>query len=102
MLVYSQGIKAHYREGAWRVYIHEAIRSTSEKRPFITRKEWIPYDMDRSTLRILPTDTPDCCIVISDYSSRGPSRGWQPRAEDLAADDWIVCGGSLIPKASRE
>ena len=84
------------------MYIHEAIQSTTAKKPFITRKAWLPSDVTRAIIRVLPTNTPDCCLMISDYSSRGPIRGWQPRADDLSADDWVVCCGSLYPKAAKE
>lgn len=84
------------------MYIHEAINNTTPKKPFITRLSWVLGDIEKLTMRILPTNTPDCCVMVSDYSSRGPCRGWQPRAEDLAADDWVVCFGSFSTKASRE
>ena len=83
------------------MFIHEAIKAPTTKKPFITRKAWMLNDIDRAIIRILPTDTPDGCIMVSDYSSRGPCRGWQPRAEDLVADDWVVCSVSLCSKASR-
>lgn len=84
------------------MFIHEAISRITDKKPFITRKAWRLEGSNREIVRILPTSTPDCCVMVSDFSSRGPCRGWQPRSEDLVADDWIVCAGSLSPKASRE
>lgn len=64
--------------------IYIAIKATTEKRPFITRIAWAGLQ-----IKILPTDSPDCCI-ISSLSGRNPRRGWQPTAEDLTAEDWIT------------
>lgn len=77
------------------MYIHEAIKATTESRPFITRKSWIVDDSEKSMVKILPTSTPDCCIMVSDFSKMRPSRCWQPRKDDLTADDWFPCHGSL-------
>ena len=84
------------------MYIHEAIAATTENQRFITRKAWLPVSSEKAIIRILPTNTPDGCVMISDYSSRGPSRGWQPRLDDLIAKDWIICRGNLYPKAQAE
>lgn len=64
--------------------IIEAIKSTTENRPSITRTAW-----GEMQVKIRPTNTPDCCI-ISSLSGSNPSRGWQPTAEDLTAEDWIT------------
>lgn len=64
--------------------IIEAIKSTTENRPSITRTAWAEMQ-----LKIRPTNTPDCCI-ISSLSGSNPRRGWQPTAEDLTAEDWIT------------
>lgn len=61
-----------------------AIKATTEKRPFITRTAWADPG-----IKIRPTDSPECCIISSPYCAR-PSRGWQPTAEDLTAEDWIT------------
>ena len=84
------------------MYIHEAINSTTKKKPFITRKAWFLVETQFPIIRILPTSTPDCCLMTSDYSSRGPCRGWQPRSDDLVADDWVICSGSLSSKSAKE
>lgn len=63
-----------------------AIKATTEKRPFITRTAWAGQG-----IKIRPTDSPECCIISSPYCAR-PSRGWQPTAEDLTAEDWITTG----------
>ncbi len=64
--------------------IIEAIKSTTENRPSITRTAWAEMQV-----KIRPTNTPDCCI-ISSLSGSNPRRGWQPTAEDLTAKDWIT------------
>lgn len=64
--------------------IIEAIKSTTENRPSITRTAW-----GEMQVKIRPTNTPDCCI-ISSLSGSNPRRGWQPTAEDLTAEDWIT------------
>ena len=92
---------AETAEGGESVYIHEAIMNTTRKKPFITRKAW---DMDFSELpiiKLLPTDTPDCCLIVSECSAHGPRRGWEPKAADLIADDWYPCYGNFSTKASR-
>lgn len=78
------------------MFIHEAILSRSQGEPYITRKSW-DYPATESVeaaIMILPTDTPDCCIIMS-VNGKNPCRGWQPTAEDLAADDWVVTRGAL-------
>lgn len=43
--------------------------------------------------KIKPTNTDARCIV-SGWNGENPSKhGWQPSAEDLRADDWIVVDG---------
>lgn len=76
------------------VFIHEAIAARSTENPFITRKSWNCVDgiWCHAGLRILPSDTPDCCLILSAYSNRRASRGWQPTASDLTADDWEPAG----------
>ena len=76
------------------MYIHEAINARSAEKPHITRLSWT-YTLDGFKvlpISINPTDTPDGCVLVT-RASRTPCRGWQPRAEDLAADDWepVAC-----------
>ena len=40
-------------------------------------------------IKILPTNTSDCCLVISDESDQVGKR-WNPNASDLIATDWEV------------
>lgn len=71
--------------------ISEAIQARTEQKPFITRKKWRSEfsTWQAADIKIQPTDSPDCCIVMSRVN-KSPSRGWQPTAEDLLADDWYV------------
>lgn len=71
------------------MYIHEAISKISYKTPFITRKSWQRIT-DRpcpASVKIQPSNSPDCCIVFS-VSMQRPSPRWNPTADDLTASDW--------------
>lgn len=73
------------------MYIHEAVAEALECNAYITRKSWShvtnkPCD---AAVKILPTDTPDGCIIES-VTRKNPCYGWRPGAEDLTANDWIV------------
>lgn len=73
-----------------RVYIHEAIKATSKRKPFITRRAWggiVTNEAHKTAIKIQPTDTPAGCVVVSEVT-KDLRPGWTPRAEDLAADDW--------------
>lgn len=43
----------------------------------------------RDVAKIKVTDMLDHCILMG-IDSKLPPQGWQPRAEGLMADDWIV------------
>lgn len=75
--------------------IHEAITAADDTKQFITRKTWELDGTEKHVAKILPTNTPDGCIITSDFSKMRPARGWQPRMEDLLADDWYPCYGTL-------
>lgn len=64
--------------------ICEATRKAVEENKYISREA----HSGCVVIKIKPTNTPDCCI-ISD-GKQIPRRGWQPQAEDLTADDWVV------------
>ncbi len=72
------------------MHLHEAVQSRTVEKPFIARRSWrdelAPCFF--TDVKLLPTDSPDCCILQSRISRKGPCRGWQPTAEDLTADDW--------------
>lgn len=71
--------------------IQEAIRLAIKSGEFITRstKDFEPF-------RILPTDNYDCLIVYLAKGYEGnlnnfiPGKRWNPKAEDLLANDWEV------------
>ena len=48
----------------------------------MTRTPW------KGHLHIKPTDWPECCLVQA--KEQAPCPRWQPKAEDLMADDWEV------------
>lgn len=64
------------------MYIHEAVMKANRIDGYIARLEWM------GDIMVKPTDTDSCCIIESNINP--PSRGWQPFAEDLIADDWVV------------
>jgi len=71
------------------VNIHEAIMARTHEKPYITRRDWgyITVNPVAVSIKILPTNSPDGCVVES-VSAEGPRSGWQPTAGDLAAEDW--------------
>lgn len=74
--------------------IYQAVAAASKKTPFITRAAWRGVITDEpvsGAIKIQPTNTPSGCIV-HDEATKIIRPGWQPRAEDLAADDWSVVG----------
>ena len=77
--------------GGEQMTISEAIKARTEEKPYITRKAWNIkiFDCRAVELKIMPTDTPECCIITSRVAI-SPRRGWQPQLEDLIADDWGV------------
>ena len=72
--------------------INEAVKATTPRTPYIRRKSWdYPVTTPGIPFKILPTDSPDCCVAYS-IAAKSPCRGWQPTAGDLIADDWEVVG----------
>ena len=77
------------------MYIQEAVKESMEKGKWIRQKR---HQEDSGIeLRILPTDTDDCCIIASFDKKTGietrRSRRWNPSANDLTAGDWEVIEG---------
>ncbi len=66
------------------MYIQEAVKKTVEEKLFITRKN---KEIFRD-IKIKPTNTSRACEVYRNNSLSVPR--WNPQAEDLMADDWIV------------
>lgn len=74
------------------MYIHEAIKKALAENKCITT----PYE-GRVYFKIKPTNNPeDNCILIRADGTPAPkqidglSHGWQPNAEALISDKWIV------------
>lgn len=72
------------------INIHEATAYASENNAFITRKIWsrvITSNPVRTAIKLQPTNTPSGCFVYDGVTNNIRS-GWQPRAEDLLAEDF--------------
>ncbi len=69
--------------------IIEAIAARTTDKNGITRESWTT-PTEKFRVAILPTQTPDCCIICSNVN-RSPYRGWQPTLDDLTATDWVPC-----------
>ncbi len=69
------------------MFIYQAVEKAIKEGKYITRENcfW------GGIVKIKPTNTCDCCIAVALDKKNPPRRGWQPKAEDLMADDWYVC-----------
>lgn len=69
--------------------IYEAIKARTPQKASIRRKSWqyITNGPCTAAVKIQPTNSPDKCVVES-MGTKEVRSGWQPRAEDLLADDW--------------
>lgn len=65
--------------------ISEAILIAMKEGKYIYRVS----EIETGPLYIIPTNTIDCCIIISDSTNEVGKR-WNPTANDLIADDWAV------------
>ena len=72
--------------------IYEALKSRTADKPFITRETWMqdcrPLGIYR--VKILATNSPDCCLIQSRFRQREPTPRWNPTGADLQAEDWII------------
>lgn len=66
------------------MFIHEAVKQALETDGWIVREGIEIFE----TLAIKPTNTGFNCIVKSRLTKEAPC--WNPSAEDLMADDWVV------------
>lgn len=67
------------------MYIHEAVTKAMETKKFISRSGnglW-------SKIKLWPTNGDDGFVVHYALNNT-PCHRWQPRAEDLVANDWVV------------
>ena len=60
-------------------------QAIAEGKQMTRRNTW--WGIGKCRIKIKPTDTVDCCVVTD--GKKGSPR-WNPQAEDLIADDWIV------------
>lgn len=62
--------------------IKEAIEIAMQKNAYVTRRQW------NNGVVIEPTNTDKCCIIHK--KGRSSANRWNPKAEDLTANDWIA------------
>lgn len=96
------------------MYIQEAVKESLTSGKWIQRRSWLTGFAGK--IMILPTNTHDCCITGSlDYKTGivgNRSKYWNPKAEDLVADDWemisdqrmteLIDQGKITPNQARE
>lgn len=68
------------------VFLNQAAERAIAEKKYIVRRKSFWGDM----VKIKPTNTGQNCIVVSVKSGKPPRNGWQPKAEDLVADDWDI------------
>ncbi len=66
------------------MFIHEAVKEAMEKNCYMKREKTWWSDI----IKLMPTNTSDCVVIHQ--QSKPQCRGWEPNAEDLAADDWVL------------
>lgn len=64
------------------MFIHEAAQIAHEIDGYMFRRK------DAKRIRIRPLDGPMRCVVYTKTAE--PKPRWEPSAEDLTADDWMV------------
>lgn len=68
--------------------IQEAVNESLKTKNMISRKAY-------KDTYLIPTNNPYSLVVIYiKEKGRLPSRGWQPNANDLIADDWYITNES--------
>ena len=67
--------------------IHDAVAEALKKNAYIRRSGLI-----WSACLIKPTNSYNCCIIFC-IGGCSPFKWWNPKAEDLMADDWEVVTG---------
>lgn len=74
------------------MFIHEAVKKAMEKKCFISRKT-IDNEYSFRLTRIKPTNSYANCIVYTfekDGKEISHCKNWNPSAEDLIANDWVL------------
>ena len=64
------------------MYIHEAVDAAIKLGKHIALASCPGF-------KIQPTNGPECCIIKRSDGSR-PCRGWEPAADDLISDKWML------------
>lgn len=72
------------------MYIHEAVTEAMAKGKRIARKNESRDQSYWPITALEPTNNVNGIIIWSTNSKRPPTPRWQPQAEDLMADDWVV------------
>ncbi|WP_017470664.1 Thoeris anti-defense Tad2 family protein [Amphibacillus jilinensis] len=67
--------------------IQQATTTALEENKFITRSSGPSYFTE---LKIKPTNSSSGCEVFVKDDKKSSAKCWNPNAEDLMADDWIV------------
>lgn len=78
------------------MYIHEAVKEALAKKARVMRQSAVEPGSDIYAV-IKPTNSYDACILIiveDDVPSERGCRCWNPTADDLMADDWVVVRAS--------
>lgn len=66
------------------MYIHEAVREAMQSHSTLRRPDF----PDGVFLMVGPNKR--SCIYLGSVGTAVPVYGWEPAAEDLMADDWVV------------
>lgn len=71
------------------MYIHEAVKKALEKDGYVVTREF------QDIHKMKPTNTMFGCIAYSAIGNRAVLPGWQPTADELMRDDYMVlsCDG---------
>ena len=67
--------------------IQDAVTAALEQGKGITRKSWMSQP-----IYLVPTNTTVCLIIVIPNDNHRTASRWEPCAEDLAANDWIIYG----------
>ena len=65
--------------------IKKACKKAQKEGKAISRKSW-----GKHALRLVPTNTWNCVIMMTYGDAKPNGSRWNPYLEDLIADDWYV------------
>lgn len=71
--------------------IKKACKKAHKEGKAISRRSWGKYGM-----RLIPTNSWNCVIIISGSNNKPISSRWNPYLDDLIADDWYVCIQAVV------